>query len=101
MNLFKRQRSLSSPKMPASILWQVEKVITNPTQLRNLAHNDLFDDTELIQMIEQQEFGAIIFRAQFYPPKVLQAIHEAYEPNESESVMMNGFKYIVMRPRTK
>jgi hypothetical protein len=87
--------------MPASILWQVEKVITNPTQLRNLAHNDLFDDTELIQMIEQQEFGAIIFRAQFYPPKVLQAIHEAYEPNESESVMMNGFKYIVMRPRTK
>ncbi len=76
------------------------EVITNPTQLRNLAHNDLFDDTELIQMIEQQEFGAIIFRAQFYPPSVLQAIHEAYEPNESESVMMNGFKYIIMRPRT-
>lgn len=75
------------------------EVITNPTQLRNLAHNDLFDDTELIQMIHQHEFGAIIFRAQFYPPNVLQAIHESYEPNESESVMMNGFKYIVMRPR--
>ena len=73
-------------------------VITNPTQLLNLANNGMFDSSALIALIEAQHFGLIVLRAQFYPIDVLQAIDRTYE--RTESIPMNGFEYILMQPRT-
>jgi len=73
-------------------------VITNPTQLLNLTNNGLFDGTALLQMIDNQAFELMILRAQFYPVPILQAIGRAYEP--TEEVRMNGFNYIILRPRS-
>jgi hypothetical protein len=71
-------------------------VVTNPTQLLNLANNGSFDGSRLIEMIEQREFGLVILRASFYPEPILDAIHNAYEP--AETVHMNGFDYVILRP---
>lgn len=71
--------------------------ITNPTQLLNLEKKGLYDGSELIHMIDNQEFGLIILRAQFYPQIVLVAIAKSYE--QTESVMMNGFNYLILRPK--
>ena len=40
-------------------------------------------------------FGAG-FRAQFFPPPVLDAIYRAYTP--TETITMNGFAYEIWRP---
>jgi hypothetical protein len=72
-------------------------VITNPTQLLNLANNGMFDSSALIALIESQYFGLIVLRAQFYPVDVLQAINRSYE--HAETISMNGFDYILMQPR--
>jgi uncharacterized membrane protein len=72
------------------------EAVTNPTQLLNVWLRGLYDGTELIDMIEAQEFGLIILRAQFYPEPVLIAIHTYYEI--AEIVNMNGFKYMLLRP---
>ena len=72
-------------------------VVTNPTQLLNLYNNQMLDYTELVDMIEQQEFGAVIFRAQFYPAPILQAIGQHYET--VETVEMNNFVYCVLQAR--
>lgn len=72
------------------------EVISNPTQLLNLYQNDLFNPTNLIQVIENQGFGLIIFRAQFYPEPVLSAIYDAYTPREV--IPMNGFDYELWYP---
>jgi hypothetical protein len=72
-------------------------VIGNPTQLLNLAAAGLFDSSALIEMIQQRQFGIIIFRGQLYPVDVLQAIATHYSPDET--IRMNGFDYIIMRPR--
>lgn len=74
-----------------------QDVITNPTQLLNLWLNGVFDGSELIDMIENQAFGLVIMRAQFYPTEVLQAIQRQYE--QTETVAMNGFDYLILRPR--
>lgn len=71
-------------------------VITNPTQLLNLANNETFDGSALIEMIENQNFGLIVLRAQFYPPDILYAIGSAY--THDEEIAMNGFNYIILRP---
>jgi hypothetical protein len=71
-------------------------VITNPTQLKNLYENDLFDPTNLVHAIRAHDFGVIVFRAQFYPPPVLDAAYEAYYPDEV--IVMNGFNYEIWRP---
>ena len=71
-------------------------VITNPTQLKNLYENDLFDPAALVEALRMHEFGFVVFRAQFYPPPVLDAVYEAYYP--AESVPMNGFNYEIWRP---
>jgi hypothetical protein len=71
--------------------------VGNPTQLLNLAMNGLYDSSELIGMIERQEFGIIIFRGQLYPADVLEAIAARYAPEQT--IAMNGFDYIIMRPR--
>ncbi len=72
-------------------------VVTNPTQLLNLYNNDLLDTTEIVERINRQEFGVVIFRAQFYPPPVLEAIGQNYQP--VEHVCMNGFYYHILWPR--
>lgn len=71
-------------------------VITNPTQLRNLWLNGLWNGDELLEDIENQVFGMIIFRAQFYPDPVLEAIGRNYEIDEI--VPLNGFDYQILRP---
>ena len=73
-------------------------VITNPTQLLNLAQKGLFDSSALIAMIDQQAFGLVIMRAQFYPVDVLQAIARNYQ--QSETIPMNGFDYLIFTPKT-
>lgn len=76
-----------------------ETVITNPTQLRNLDLNGFYDGSELVQMIENQEFAFIVYRAQFYPFSMLEAVARAYEEDVDAAVIMNGFRYIIMRPK--
>ena len=73
-----------------------EPVVTNPTQLYNLYNNDLLDTTEIVERINRQEFGLVIFRAQFYPQPVLDAIGQNYQP--VEHVCMNGFYYHLLWP---
>jgi hypothetical protein len=73
-----------------------KEVVTNPTQLLNLAANGLFDDTELVAMLDDRAFGLVILRAQFYPESVLKAIVRNYE--HAETIHMNGFDYILMEP---
>jgi hypothetical protein len=48
-------------------------------------------------MLDRQEFDTVVFRAQFYPPPVLEMIGQRYETQHL--VQMNGFVYCVMRPR--
>jgi hypothetical protein len=71
-------------------------VVTNPTQLRNLYLNGLLDTTDIVARINRQEFGVVIFRAQFYPDPVLQAIGQNY--TTVETVCMNGFNYTILLP---
>jgi len=73
-----------------------EPVVTNPTQLRNLYLNGLLDTTDIVARIDRQEFGVVIFRAQFYPDPVLQAIGQNY--TTVETVCMNGFSYGILLP---
>jgi hypothetical protein len=75
------------------------EVITNPTQLLNLDKKRLYDGSALIEMIERQDFGLIVLRAQFYPERVLQAIGRAYE--RADVIEMNGFDYFTLRPRPR
>ncbi len=72
-------------------------VVTNPTQLLNLYNNGLLDTSRIIEHIEQQVFDLVIFRAQFYPPPVLEAIGQNYRP--LDQVCMNGFTYHLLSPR--
>jgi len=71
-------------------------VVTNPTQLRNLYLAGLYDGSQLVAMIENQEFGVIILRAQFYPTPVLEAIGQHYDI--VEVIQMNGFDYQIRHP---
>jgi hypothetical protein len=74
------------------------EVIGNPTQLKNLAENDLMDTSALVADIEAQKFGLVIFRARFYPDSVLAAIDDAYAPQEV--IRMNGFDYELWYPES-
>lgn len=73
------------------------EVVTNAVQLNNLWENDLFEPTNLLNMIEDRDFGLIILRARFFPPPVLIAIETHYELNET--VPMNGFEYELWIPK--
>ncbi len=72
-------------------------VVTNPTQLRNLHRAGRFEGTQLIEMIEQKQFGLMILRALFYPPPVLEAIGRFYD--QRETIHMNGFDYLILYPK--
>ncbi len=74
-------------------------IITNPTQLLNLYNNNEVDLTDMLAMLESQSFDTIIFRAQFYPPPVLDVIGQRYET--TNLIEMNGFVYCIMRPRSQ
>ena len=74
-------------------------VVSNPTQLLNLYKNDLLDASDIVARINRQEFGAIIFRAQFYPQPVLEAVGQNYRP--VEHVCMNGFYYHILWPQRR
>ena len=73
------------------------EIITNPTQLLNLYNNNQVDLTEMLTMLNNQEFDSVVLRAQFYPPPVLDAIGQQYKT--VQLVQMNGFVYCLMRPR--
>ena len=73
-----------------------QPVVTNPTQLLNLYKNGLLDTSEIIRWIEAERFGVVVFRAQFYPQPVLEAIGQHYRP--VEHVCMNGFYYHILLP---
>jgi 4-amino-4-deoxy-L-arabinose transferase-like glycosyltransferase len=72
-------------------------VVTNPTQLRNLYLNGRLEMDELLAMIENRQFRVVIFRAQFYPDPILQAIGQHYET--TDTIEMNNFVYCVLEPR--
>ncbi len=69
-------------------------VVTNPTQLLNLSKAGLLDTTQMIAMIERRAFGAVIFRALFYPEDVKEAIFRNYY--WAHRFTMNGFDYWVL-----
>ncbi len=73
-----------------------KEVVGNPTQLRNLYNNGLYDSTELNAMLEAQDFHVLVLRAFFYPDPVLYTMMEAYQLDET--IPMNGFDYRVYRP---
>ncbi len=77
-------------------LYAGKDVITNPTQLKNLYENGRYDPSTLIDAIRAHAFNVVVFRAQFYPPPVLDAIYDAYYPDEA--IWMNGFNYEIWRP---
>lgn len=74
------------------------EVVTNAVQLRNLWENGLYDPTALLTMIENQEFGLIIRRGDFFPVPVLVAFDTYYELDETYE--MNGFAYQLWIPKT-
>jgi hypothetical protein len=73
-------------------------IITNPTQLLNLYNNNQVDLSNMLEMLDKQAFDTVIFRAQFYPPPVLDMIGQRYET--VRLVEMNGFVYCIMKPRS-
>lgn len=75
------------------------EVVTNPTQLRNLYLNGLYDGSELVEMVNNREFEFIVYRAQFYPYNMLEAVALNYEEDTEAAIYMNGFRYIIMRPK--
>jgi hypothetical protein len=76
-----------------------DEVVTNPTQLYNLWNMNKLDVTEMVTMIHERYFGLVVFRAQFYPPPVLDAIGQNYDV--VDHVEMNGFTYAVLRPKPR
>ncbi len=74
------------------------EVVTNPTQLLNLYNNDEVDISQMLAMITGRQFDTVIFRAQFYPPPILEAIGENYIT--VDLIEMNGFVYCVLVPRS-
>lgn len=99
-SIVERVRAAEGPVLSEEAAFNLlagKEVITNPTQLLNLWLNDMFDSTELVGMIEDQEFGLVIMRAQFYPTDVLQAIARSYE--HEETIPMNGFDYLLFVPK--
>lgn len=93
-------RSVDGPVLSEDAAFSLlagKDVVTNPTQLLNLANNGLYRGDALVDMIHEQRFGLIILRASFFPSVVLDAIGAAYE--RTGSVSMNGFDYLLHRPR--
>lgn len=98
--IVERVRAVEGPVLSEEAAFNLlagKEVITNPTQLLNLWLNGMFDSTELVSMIEDQAFGLVIMRAQFYPTDVLQVIARNYK--HDETIPMNGFDYLLFVPK--
>lgn len=74
------------------------EVITNAVQLKNLWENDLYDPTNLIELLENHEIELVIRRADLFPIPVLVAIDTYYQLDEE--IAMNGFIYQLWIPKT-
>lgn len=74
------------------------EVVTNPIQLKNLWDNGHYDPANLIQQIQNQEFGLIIRRGNFFPAPVLTEIDNFYQLDTS--IEMNGFSYELWTPKS-
>ncbi|MCB9454636.1 MAG: hypothetical protein H6671_01470 [Anaerolineaceae bacterium] len=101
-SIVERVRATDKPVLSEEAAFNLlagKDVITNPTQLLNLANNGLYDGAALIHMIENQEFGLVIFRGQLYPVPVLIAVTTYYE--QTDTVRMNGFNYMILEPRAQ
>ena len=77
-------------------LWAGKDVVSNPTQLLNLYKSRMLDTSQMIKMIRARKFGAVVFRAQFYPGDVKQAIVENYA--WMHMYRINGFEYWILLP---
>jgi hypothetical protein len=51
----------------------------------------------MLSMLDEQAFDTVIFRAQFYPPPVLEMIGDRYET--VDLIEMNGFVYCLLAPK--
>jgi hypothetical protein len=78
-------------------VWAGKDVVTNPTQLYNLSKNNMLDTRDMIARIRRREFGAVVYRAQFYPDDVKAVINEEY--GMVGSIRINGFEYYLLLPR--
>jgi hypothetical protein len=78
-------------------LYAGKDVVTNPTQLYNLSKNNALDTRDMIARIRRREFGAVVFRAFFYPDDVKAVISENYAM--VGSIKMNGFDYYLLLPK--
>lgn len=74
-------------------------VVTNPTQLYNLSKAGMLDTRDMIARLRRREFGLVIFRAQFYPDDVKEAIGQNYR--WARSIKMNGFDYWLLEPLSR
>lgn len=73
------------------------EVVGNPALLFNLGNSGILDTSQMVEMIYDQAFGVVIFRAQFYPQDVLNAIGQNYE--RVDIIEMNGFEYLILVPK--
>jgi hypothetical protein len=97
--IMRQVRATSGPVFSEEAMFSIradKPVVTNPTQLLNLYNNGLLDTSTLIDYVNRQAFDLVIFRAQFYPPPVLEAIGQNYQP--VDHICMNGFTYHLLWP---
>lgn len=81
----------------AFVLVAGKPVVTNAFPQLVMYQAGLFDPTQEIAMINDQAFGLVILRAQFYPEPVLQALGAQYQPKTE--IVMNHFIYRILEPR--
>jgi hypothetical protein len=82
----------------AALMFRAGKpVFTKPFPQLVMYQAGLFDPREEIELINQQAFGLVIFRAQFYPPPVLAAVWANYE--QTAVIKLNGFRYLILEPK--
>jgi hypothetical protein len=97
--IMRQVRATSGPVFSEEAMFSIradKPVVTNPTQLLNLYNGGLLDTSALIDYVNRQVFDLVIFRAQFYPPPVLEAIGQNYQP--VDHICMNGFTYHLLWP---
>lgn len=97
--LVQRLREVEGPVWSEEAMFTLlagKDVVTNPTQLLNLSKNGMLDTRQMIAMIEQRAFGAVVFRALFYPDDVKAAILRNYY--WAQKFDINGFEYWLLLP---
>ena len=77
-------------------IWGRRPVVTNPTQLYNLAKSNAVDLTDMLDLINNKKFHHVVFRGQLFPGDVLHAIGQNY--HQTHLVEMNGFVYCIYSP---